>query len=262
MPPLLGRSGRLRGSSVPSTSAPAGNDRAIASAVTDTRRRGARRRPRRRTASSCHRLRNRTGPHHDIPRTLGHVLVDSPDGTVVDVGPRGFATLSLFSRPLALGDAIERLEGEERGSTDFAPMMGVINVPTRRASPGWPRSRTRSRPVGGTAREHRARLRCSLHPICSLRSISRPQIATVSCAAPSHHETWVIPAYNRIRASAQSVKLVETVGIEPTSAIAHEVASTSVSGALFSSRSRLAGGVLRDQPPEDVPGLAEADRPG
>lgn len=180
---MLGRSGRLRGSSVPSTSAPAGNDRAIASAVTDTRRRGARRRPRRRTASSCHRLRNRTGPHHDIPRTLGHVLVDSPDGTVVDVGPRGFATLSLFSRPLALGDAIERLEGEERGSTDFAPMMGVINVPTRRDSPGWPRSRTRSRPVGGTAREHRARLRCSLHPICSLRSISRPQIATVSCAA-------------------------------------------------------------------------------
>ena len=55
---------------------------------------------------------------------------------------------------------------------------------------------------------------------------------------------------------------VETAGIEPASAIAHEVASTSVSGALFSSRGRLAGGVLRDQPPEDVPGLAEADRPG
>src|SRR3954470_1827516 len=55
---------------------------------------------------------------------------------------------------------------------------------------------------------------------------------------------------------------VETAGIEPASAIAHEVAATSVSGALFSSRSRLAGGVLRDQPPEDVPGLAEADRPG
>src|SRR3954451_19254033 len=55
---------------------------------------------------------------------------------------------------------------------------------------------------------------------------------------------------------------VETAGIEPASAIAHEVASTSVSGALFSSRSRLAGGVPRDQPPEDVPSLAEADRPG
>src|SRR3954464_13296375 len=55
---------------------------------------------------------------------------------------------------------------------------------------------------------------------------------------------------------------VETAGIEPASAIAHEVASTSVSGALFSSRSRRAGWVLRDHPPEDVPGLAEADRPG
>ena len=208
------------------------------------RRRGARRRPRRRTASSCHRLRNRTGPHHDIPRTLGHVLVDSPDGTVVDVGPRGFATLSLFSRPLALGDAIERLEGEERGSTDFAPMMGAINVPTRRASPGWPRSRTRSRPVGGTAREHRARLRCSLHPICSLRSISRPQIATVSARGSSHHER-VIPAYNRIRTSRSPWKSAETAGIEPASAIAHEVASPSLSGAPFSSQSRLAGGVLR-----------------
>jgi hypothetical protein len=55
---------------------------------------------------------------------------------------------------------------------------------------------------------------------------------------------------------------METAGIEPASAIAQKVASTSVAGALISSRSRLAGGVLRDQPPEDVPGLAEADRPG
>ena len=57
-------------------------------------------------------------------------------------------------------------------------------------------------------------------------------------------------------------QLVETAGIEPASAIAHEMASTSVAGALFSSRGRLAGRVPRDQPPEDVPGLAEADRPG
>ena len=40
---------------------------------------------------------------------VGHVLVDAPDGTIIDVGPRGYAILSLFSRPLALGDAIERL---------------------------------------------------------------------------------------------------------------------------------------------------------
>jgi len=57
----------------------------------------------------------------------GHVLLDSPDGTVVDLGPRGFATLSLFSEPLALGEAIERLERERR-STDFAPTMHVVNL--------------------------------------------------------------------------------------------------------------------------------------
>jgi protein arginine N-methyltransferase 1 len=58
----------------------------------------------------------------------GHVLVDSPVGTVVDIGPRGFAVLSMFSRPLALGDALERLEAEFGGSTDFAPMMSVVNM--------------------------------------------------------------------------------------------------------------------------------------
>ena len=58
----------------------------------------------------------------------GHVIVDSPAGTVVDIGPRGFAILSMFSRPLALGDALERLEAESGGSTDFAPTMSVINM--------------------------------------------------------------------------------------------------------------------------------------
>jgi SAM-dependent methyltransferase len=57
----------------------------------------------------------------------GHVLLDAPDGTVVDLGPRGFATLSLFSEPLALGEAIERLE-RDGYSTDFAPTMNVINM--------------------------------------------------------------------------------------------------------------------------------------
>jgi precorrin-6B methylase 2 len=58
----------------------------------------------------------------------GHVIVDSPAGTVVDIGPRGFAVLSMFSRPLALGDALERLEAEFGGSTDFAPALNVINI--------------------------------------------------------------------------------------------------------------------------------------
>ena len=64
----------------------------------------------------------------------GHVLVDSPVGTVLDIGPNGFAILSLFSRPLALGKAIERLEAELGGSTGFAPTMSVINMLTEESA--------------------------------------------------------------------------------------------------------------------------------
>src|SRR5262245_16750949 len=49
----------------------------------------------------------------------GHVIVDSPSGTVVDIGPWGFAILSMFSRPVMLCEAIERLETESGGSTEF-----------------------------------------------------------------------------------------------------------------------------------------------
>jgi precorrin-6B methylase 2 len=58
----------------------------------------------------------------------GHVLVDAPDGTIIDAGPRGFATLSMFVQPLSLGDAIERLENTSNGSTDFVPTLSVINM--------------------------------------------------------------------------------------------------------------------------------------
>jgi precorrin-6B methylase 2 len=58
----------------------------------------------------------------------GHVLVDAPDGTIIDAGPRGFVTLSMFARPLSLGDAIEQLESESDGSTDFVPTLSVINM--------------------------------------------------------------------------------------------------------------------------------------
>jgi hypothetical protein len=78
---------------------------------------------------------------------LGHVLVDSPVGTIVDIGPKGFRILSLFSEPLTLGDAIERLEHEHRCSTDFAPTMTVINMLTRRARS----SRHKRVPRGGAA---------------------------------------------------------------------------------------------------------------
>src|SRR5215468_1473422 len=55
----------------------------------------------------------------------GHVLVESPDGTLVDVGPRGFAILALFSRPAALGDVIARLEA---GKREFLPTISVVNA--------------------------------------------------------------------------------------------------------------------------------------
>ncbi len=55
---------------------------------------------------------------------------------------------------------------------------------------------------------------------------------------------------------------METAGIEPASAIAQKVASTSVSGALISSPTRHAGGVVGDQLQRGVPGLAGASRPG
>ena len=58
----------------------------------------------------------------------GHVLVDAPNGTTVDIGPDGFAILALFARPRALGDAIERLEDEWGTWTRFAPTMGALNI--------------------------------------------------------------------------------------------------------------------------------------
>jgi len=55
----------------------------------------------------------------------GHVLVESPDGTLIDAGPRGYALLELFSRPVALGDAVARLE---EGKRDFLPTISVVNA--------------------------------------------------------------------------------------------------------------------------------------
>ena len=58
----------------------------------------------------------------------GHVLVDSPDGTIIDAGPKGFEILSLFVHPLALGDAIETIEHAENGATDLVPTLSVLNM--------------------------------------------------------------------------------------------------------------------------------------
>ena len=58
----------------------------------------------------------------------GHVIVDSPVGTIIDIGPRGYGVLALFSEPIRLADAIDRLEREHAHSTDFAPMLSVLNM--------------------------------------------------------------------------------------------------------------------------------------
>ena len=55
-------------------------------------------------------------------------MVDSPVGTIVDIGPRGFAILAMFSQPIRLGAAIARLEREHGHSTDFAPTLSVLNM--------------------------------------------------------------------------------------------------------------------------------------
>jgi precorrin-6B methylase 2 len=58
----------------------------------------------------------------------GHVLVDAPNGTIIDAGPSGFATLSMFARPLSLGAAIERLENDRDAASRFVPSMSVLNM--------------------------------------------------------------------------------------------------------------------------------------
>ena len=37
-------------------------------------------------------------------------MVDSPVGTIIDIGPRGFVILAMFSQPIRLRDAIDRLD--------------------------------------------------------------------------------------------------------------------------------------------------------
>ncbi len=55
---------------------------------------------------------------------------------------------------------------------------------------------------------------------------------------------------------------METAGVEPASAVAQRMASTSVAGALVSPSARLAGGVAEGQLPKSFPGSAEADFAG
>jgi hypothetical protein len=58
----------------------------------------------------------------------GHVLVDAPDGAILDVGPRGFAALAMFAQPLALREAIGQLESGDCPEPDFLPTVSMINM--------------------------------------------------------------------------------------------------------------------------------------
>jgi SAM-dependent methyltransferase len=141
----------------------------------------------------------------------GHVLVDAPDGTIIDIGPRGFATLSMFARPLSLTSAIERLENTGDIATDFLPTIGVINmlieegalappdadrVPTR----GW------ADPV-----EHARMLhddRRTGHYIAALREAVRPEDVVLDLGTGSG-----VLAIAAVRAGARHVYAVEASDI-------------------------------------------------
>jgi hypothetical protein len=99
-------------------------------------------------------------------------------------------------------------------------------------------------------------------PPCHPGGQLAPQIGGFSFAVLRPCSQAISAADPAVRACAHSTEPVETAGIEPASAIAQEVASTSVAGALVSLRARLAGGVAWSQPPEAVPGSAEAGLSG
>ncbi len=141
----------------------------------------------------------------------GHVLVDAPDGTIIDVGPKGFTMLSMFVRPLSLGAAIQRLESEKNGSTDFLPTVGVINtlieegalrppdadrIPTR----GW------ADPVEHARMLHDDRRTCDY--IAALSTAVRPQDVVLDIGTGSG-----VLAIAAARAGARHVYAVEASDI-------------------------------------------------
>ena len=66
----------------------------------------------------------------------------------------------------------------------------------------------------------------------------------------------------RMTRKARGLGFMETAGIEPASAVARKVASTSVAGALILSSTRLAGGVVEDQLQKMSPDWLERTSPG
>jgi len=56
-----------------------------------------------------------------------------PTGTVVDLGPRGYRVLSLFTRPIPLDEAVDRLGREGGEPTELAPTLHALDVLVERA---------------------------------------------------------------------------------------------------------------------------------
>ena len=56
----------------------------------------------------------------------GHVLIDTPAGTIVDAGLDGFAILSMFAEPRTLGDSIDALRDRPDQILVAGVVMGLI----------------------------------------------------------------------------------------------------------------------------------------
>jgi protein arginine N-methyltransferase 1 len=56
-----------------------------------------------------------------------HVVVETPNGTIIDLGPRGFDLLALFAEPVTLGDAVQRVDRDLRPGF-LMPTLGAIHM--------------------------------------------------------------------------------------------------------------------------------------
>ena len=84
-------------------------------------------------------------------------------------------------------------------------------------------------------------------PSCDRAAQTVPQTSGFCFAALRTPATQIALQFADFRSSAGRFVPVETAGIEPASAAACEVASTSVAGALISPSTRLAGRVIEGQ---------------
>ena len=94
-------------------------------------------------------------------------------------------------------------------------------------------------------------------PVATLVYRHRQHLISLT-AVPGGRAT-ATAVYRQLSSARICREKMETVGIEPTSTTAQGTASTSVAGTLISSLTRLAGGVVRDQPSEMSPESARAD---